>query len=104
MTCTFQQRRGLRCAQPTPATHPHLMSPGETTPGILQTEYASRRAALASLLPANSLALFPATPAAYMGHDVPYSPHHQDTDLFYLCGLQEQTSLLACAKPSADSA
>ena len=80
------------------------MSPGETTPGILQTEYASRRAALASLLPANSLALFPATPAAYMGHDVPYSPHHQDTDLFYLCGLQEQTSLLACAKPSADSA
>lgn len=37
-----------------------------------------------------------------MAHDVPYYPHHQDTDLLYLCGLQEPQSLLACVKPPHD--
>ena len=39
-----------------------------------------------------------------MAHDVAYFPHHQDTDLLYLSGLQEHTSLLACVKPTADAA
>lgn len=39
-----------------------------------------------------------------MAHDVAYSPHHQDTDLLYLCGLQEPQSLLACIKPPGAAA
>ena len=79
------------------------MSPGEVTPGIQAGEYEARRQRLAAALPSGSLALFPATPQAYMSHDVPYFPHHQDTDLLYLCGLQEHTSLLACVKPASSS-
>ena len=96
-------RRFLRCAQPTPPTHPHLLSTGEVTPGLSANEFAARRAKFAELLPPHTMALFPAAPRAYMSHDVPF-PHHQDTDLLYLSGLQEHSSLLACVKPSADSA
>ena len=96
--------RGLHCAQPTPQTHPHIMRPGEVTPGISAREYEERRRNLAASLPAGSLALFPSSPQAFMAHDVAYFPHHQDTDLLYLSGLQEHTSMLACVKPTADAA
>jgi Xaa-Pro aminopeptidase len=94
----------LHCAQPTPATHPHLMAKGEVTPGIGAIEYEERRARLAESLPAGSMALFPSAARGFMSHDVPYAPYYQDTDLFYLCGLQEYSSLLACVKPTADAA
>ena len=96
-------QRPRHFAQPTPATHPHLMQPGEVTPGISSAEYVDRRQKLAESLPEGSLALFASTPIAYMSHDVPYFPHHQDTDLLYLCGLQEHSSILACVKPAAAS-
>lgn len=86
-------------AQPLPQTHPHLMNPGEVTPGISANEYQSRRARLAATLPLGSVALFPAAPRAYLSHDVPF-PHYQDSDLYYLCGLQEHSSLLAVTKPA----
>ena len=74
------------------------MNEGEVTPGISTQEYQSRRSRLAAALPAGSLALFPSAPLAYQSHDVPF-PLHQDTDLSYLCGLLEPSSLLAVAKP-----
>ncbi|CAG8723280.1 316_t:CDS:10, partial [Acaulospora morrowiae] len=43
--------------QPTPETHPHLMKPGEVTPGILAMEYELRRALLMERLPENSIAI-----------------------------------------------
>lgn len=78
------------------------MAAGEVTPGVSLTEYQARREAVAAELPPGSLALWPAAPQAFMAHDVPYIPYLQDTDLFYLCGFQEHSSLLACARP-ADS-
>lgn len=73
-------------------------------PGISAGEFRQRRERLAAALPDGALALFPATPVSYMSHDVPYHPHHQDTDMLWLCGLQEHTSLLACVKPSGGPA
>ena len=93
----------LPIAQPTAETHPHLLAPGETTPGIGQSEYAQRRERLASALPEGSLALFPAAPLGYMSHDVPY-PFVQNSDLLWLSGLQEPSSLLACVKRRGASA
>lgn len=93
------QLRFLRCAQPMPSTHPHLMAPGEVTPGIAGSEYAERRKNLAASLPAGSIAIFPSAPFAYMSHDVPF-PLFQDTEMLYLCGLQEHSSFLACVKPA----
>ncbi|CAG8447958.1 2185_t:CDS:10 [Scutellospora calospora] len=43
--------------QPTPETHPHLMKPGETTPGIKAVEYELRRAMLMDRLSENSVAV-----------------------------------------------
>ena len=88
-----------RIAQPLPGSHPHLMAPGELTPGITEAEFVRRRERLVDSLPPGSLALFPAAPQAFMSHDVPF-PHHQDTDLLYLSGLQEHSSLLTCTKPA----
>ncbi|KYO36269.1 hypothetical protein Y1Q_0024045 [Alligator mississippiensis] len=34
--------------QPSPFTHPHLLKPGEVTPGLSQVEYALRRHKLMS--------------------------------------------------------
>jgi Xaa-Pro aminopeptidase len=69
-------------------------------PGISAEEYQARRTQLAHRLPPGSLALFPARPRGYMSHDVPF-PHHQDTDLSYLCGFLEPSSLLAVVKPAS---
>ncbi|CAG8512619.1 15894_t:CDS:10 [Cetraspora pellucida] len=43
--------------QPTPETHPHLMKPGEITPGITAIEYELRRAKLMDRLSENSVAI-----------------------------------------------
>ncbi|CAG8635569.1 38739_t:CDS:10, partial [Gigaspora margarita] len=43
--------------QPTPETHPHLMKPGELTPGIAALEYELRRAKLMDRLSENSVAM-----------------------------------------------
>ena len=64
-------RRWLaRIAQPTAETHPHLMRPGETTPGLPATEFRDRRARLAQQLPDGAAALFPSSVVGYMSHDV----------------------------------
>lgn len=89
-------------AQPSPTTHPHLMALGEVTPGVSRDEYVHRRQQLAAALEPGSMALFPASPLSHMTHDVHY-PHYQDSDFYYLCGLQEHSSLLACVRPASGS-
>ena len=101
---TFARRSTpiVRIAQPTAATHPHLMNDGELTPGIQASEYASRRARFGELLPEGCLALFPAASQAHMGHDVPF-PYHQNSDLSYLSGFLEPSCLLVCLRPRGAS-
>ena len=95
--------RQKRIAQPLASTHPHLLSPGELTAGIQSSEYSERRSRLAELLPPGALALFPAAAPGYMSHDV-QAPYHQDSDLFYLSGFAEHSSLLACIRPEHGAA
>lgn len=52
--------------QPTPATHPELLAPGELQPGVTAAEFAGRRAALAAMLPPGAVAVLPAAPLVYM--------------------------------------
>ena len=52
--------------QPLYQSHPHLVQPGELTPGIPQKEYERRRKALMDSLPDNSVVVCAAAPIKYM--------------------------------------
>lgn len=88
--------------QPTPETHPHLLAPGEISPGIAATEFKKRRQELLKLLPNNSMALFPAASEKFMSLDVPY-PYRQNSDLFYLTGLTQPNVVLLLDKTQISS-
>uniref|UniRef100_H3CHN3 X-prolyl aminopeptidase 3, mitochondrial n=1 Tax=Tetraodon nigroviridis TaxID=99883 RepID=H3CHN3_TETNG len=91
--------------QPSPFTHPHLLKPGEVTPGLSQMEYEFRRCKLASLIEAQADKLGPSAsssthvvivlshPTRYMTNDIPY-PFHQNQDFLYLSGILEPDSAL----------
>ncbi|XP_069087243.1 xaa-Pro aminopeptidase 3 isoform X2 [Pleurodeles waltl] len=86
--------------QPSHFTHPHLLAPGEVTPGLTQTEYALRRHKLMALVQKEAVGadtehavLLLSNPTYYMTNDIPY-PFHQDTNFLYLTGFQEPDSLL----------
>ncbi|CAB4400223.1 unnamed protein product [Rhizophagus irregularis] len=83
--------------QPTAKTHPHLMKPGEVTPGITATEYEFRRARLMNMLPENSVAIALGYRTRYMSNKVFY-PFHQNTDFFYLCGFNEPDAAIVLEK------
>ncbi|XP_068606208.1 xaa-Pro aminopeptidase 3 [Brachionichthys hirsutus] len=118
--CVWCQRRSIsvkpgglkpkrvppRClGQPSPFTHPHLLKPGEVTPGLSQTEYELRRHRLASLVEAQADRLGPSAssdthvvvvlshPTRFMSNDIPY-PFHQNQDFLYLSGILEPDSAL----------
>lgn len=63
---TAAVRAGAEAGQPTAATHPDMLRPGELLPGLAATEFAARRAALAAMLPPGGVALVPAAPLVYM--------------------------------------
>ncbi|KAI9206845.1 peptidase M24, structural domain-containing protein [Polychytrium aggregatum] len=89
-------------AQPTPSTHPHLMKPGEVTPGISELEYELRRAKLMSECPDGSVVVVAGYGLRYMTNGIFY-PFHQNTNLLYLCGFMEPDSALILEKsPSLD--
>jgi intermediate cleaving peptidase 55 len=73
----------MTMGQPTASTHPHLLSPGELTPGLTREAFASRRARLAASLPPGSVIVVPSAPTSWMSHDVAY-PYRADTDFRYL--------------------
>ncbi|NXI72174.1 XPP3 aminopeptidase, partial [Anseranas semipalmata] len=87
--------------QPSPFTHPHLLKPGEVTPGLSQVEYALRRHKLMALIQKEAhgwdgldhTVILLSNPTYYMSNDIPYV-FHQDTNFLYLCGFQEPDSIL----------
>eukprot|EP00126_Sphaerothecum_destruens_P012550 Sdes_comp21504_c0_seq1m20125 len=89
------QKRPL--GQATPAFHPHLLKPGEITPGCTSQEYSSRRKRLLDLLPNNSVALLCSHPLVIMSADIPY-PFRQNSNFLYLTGFLEPDAVLVLSK------
>ncbi|KAJ1910620.1 aminopeptidase [Tieghemiomyces parasiticus] len=83
--------------QPTPETHPHLMTTGEVTPGITAAEYALRRRKLLERLPAESIAVAFGHRLQYKATHVFY-PFHQNSDFLYLTGFNEPDAILLLEK------
>jgi hypothetical protein len=55
-----------RYGQPMHCSHPHLLQPGELTPGIQASEYARRRKQLMDSLPMGSVVFCSAAELKYM--------------------------------------
>ncbi|PCG98472.1 Hypothetical protein PENO1_054330 [Penicillium occitanis (nom. inval.)] len=82
----------LQFGQPLHETHPHLLEPGELTPGITAQEYAQRRSRLANRLPKNAIAIVAAADIKYRAAGVFYE-YRQDSNFFYLTGFNEPGAL-----------
>jgi hypothetical protein len=101
---TFRSRPGLpairtlvsaaecQFGQPLHETHPHLIAPGDLTPGISALEYHHRRAALASKLPKNGIA---SNEVKYRSGAVFYE-FHQEPNFYYLTGKGTRFSVGRC--------
>lgn len=92
----------LQFGQPVHETHPHLLAPGELTPGITAQEYADRRSRLASLLPADSVVILPAAELKYRSGAV-FFPFRQESNFLYLTGFSEPDSLAVIRTISSPS-
>ncbi|ODV90325.1 hypothetical protein CANCADRAFT_26013 [Tortispora caseinolytica NRRL Y-17796] len=79
--------------QPIYETHPHLIQPGEISPGITAQEYYERRIRLSSLLRPKSAAILIGSDVKYRAGNVFYE-FHQDPNFFYLTGFDEPDSLM----------
>ncbi|KAI1478084.1 Creatinase/aminopeptidase [Daldinia eschscholtzii] len=82
----------LLFGQPVHETHPHILAPGELTPGITAQEYHDRRAALCHSLPPNSAVLLPAATLKYRSGAV-FFAFRQESNFLYLTGFSEPDSL-----------
>lgn len=91
----------LQFGQPLHETHPHLLGPGELTPGITALEYAQRRARLAAALPANSIAVLPSSETKFRSGSVFYE-FHQECNFFYLTGFNEPEGLAVIVRGSTE--
>jgi len=85
------------CGQPLHYSHPHLLMPGELTPGIQSSEFEERRKRLLNLLPNNSVAFLAGASLCYMSKDIPYS-FRQNSDFLYLTGFQEPDAYMMLEK------
>ncbi|KAL6304156.1 peptidase M24, structural domain-containing protein [Sparassis latifolia] len=83
--------------QPLYPSHPHLMKPGEITPGIPAEEYERRRRALMDSLPDKSLVVCVAGQVKYMSGKIFYK-FRQASDFWYLTGFAEPASALVLEK------
>ncbi|KAI0699804.1 peptidase M24 [Cytidiella melzeri] len=88
-----------RFGQPLFASHPHLMKPGEVTPGVSAEEYERRRRALMERLPADSLVVSIAGQTKYMSGQIFYK-FRQASDFWYLTGFEEPDSAVVLEKTS----
>lgn len=68
---------------------------------LTAADFCQRRQALAQLMVANSVALFPANPEQVRSRDTEF-PFRQDSDLLYLCGFNEPQSMLVVVKRADD--
>ncbi|KAL2119647.1 hypothetical protein VTJ04DRAFT_6608 [Mycothermus thermophilus] len=87
----------LDFGQPVHETHPHMLKPGEITPGITAQEYADRRARLAFSLPDGAIALLPSSNIQYRSGAV-FFPFRQESNFLYLTGFSEPQSLAVIRK------
>ncbi|KAH6842982.1 peptidase M24, structural domain-containing protein [Chaetomium sp. MPI-CAGE-AT-0009] len=87
----------LEFGQPVYETHPHILEPGEVTPGITAQEYADRRAKLAFSLPDGGVAVLPSAEVKYRSGAVFY-PFRQESNFLYLAGFSEPQSLAVIRK------
>ncbi|KAI0601112.1 peptidase M24, structural domain-containing protein [Biscogniauxia sp. FL1348] len=81
----------LLFGQPVYETHPHLLAPGQLTPGITAQEYHERRAALCQSLPPHSAVVLPAAPVQYRSGAV-FHAYRQESNFLYLTGFSEPES------------
>ncbi|KAF4252293.1 hypothetical protein CNMCM8057_006282 [Aspergillus fumigatus] len=86
----------LKFGQPLHETHPHLLNPGELTPGITALEYAQRRSRLANKLPKNAIAVLAASEVTYRATGI-FNNYRQDSNFFYLTGFNEPNALAIIA-------
>ncbi|KAJ5702240.1 hypothetical protein N7488_009788 [Penicillium malachiteum] len=82
----------LKFGQPLHETHPHLLDPGELTPGIKAIEYAQRRSKLANRLPEGAVAILAASEVKYRAPGI-FHEYHQESNFFYLTGFNEPNAL-----------
>ncbi|RDW81436.1 aminopeptidase P family protein [Aspergillus mulundensis] len=82
----------LKFGQPLHETHPHLLDPGELTPGITALEYAHRRSRLANKLPKHAVAVLSAAEVTYRASGI-FNVYRQDSNFFYLTGFNEPNAL-----------
>ncbi|KAK6854256.1 metallopeptidase family M24 [Apiospora arundinis] len=87
--------------QPVHETHPHMLAPGELTPGITAQEYHDRRARLIASLPPNSAVLLPSAEIQFRSGAV-FHAFRQDTAFLYLTGFSEPESLALLVKHDND--
>ncbi|KAI0437454.1 peptidase M24, structural domain-containing protein [Xylaria telfairii] len=87
----------LLFGQPVHETHPHLLKPGELTPGITAQEYHERRSALCALLPANSAVILRGADVKYRSGAV-FHAFRQESNFLYLTGFSEPESLAVLRK------
>ncbi|KAI1166147.1 peptidase M24, structural domain-containing protein [Nemania serpens] len=78
--------------QPVHETHPHLLKPGELTPGITAQEYHDRRSALCARLPAGSAVVLRSAEVQYRSGAV-FRAFRQESNFLYLTGFSEPESL-----------
>ena len=86
-TRTLVSAAECQFGQPLHETHPHLIAPGDLTPGISALEYHHRRAALASKLPKNGIAILAANEVKFRSGAVFYE-FHQEPNFYYLTGKE----------------
>ncbi|KAH9894071.1 peptidase M24, structural domain-containing protein [Cubamyces lactineus] len=92
----FTQLKPTLYGQPLAPSHPHLVGPEETTPGIPQEEYDRRRRELMERLPDGSLVVCIAGQIKYMsGRDYKF---RQSSDFWYLTGFEEPDAAVIIQK------
>ncbi|KKK23694.1 metallopeptidase family M24 [Aspergillus rambellii] len=82
----------LKFGQPLHETHPHILNPGQLTPGITALEYAHRRSRLANKLPKHAVAVLAAAEVTYRASGI-FNEYRQDSNFFYLTGFNEPNAL-----------
>ncbi|UNI18208.1 Intermediate cleaving peptidase 55 [Purpureocillium takamizusanense] len=87
----------LKFGQPVYETHPHILKPGEITPGITAQEYADRRAALADAMTDGSVAVLHAAPLQYKSGAV-FHPYRQESNFLWLTGWNEPDAVAIIEK------
>ncbi|KAI1118344.1 peptidase M24, structural domain-containing protein [Nemania sp. NC0429] len=91
-TATPTPASRLLFGQPVHETHPHLLKPGELTPGITAQEYHERRSALCARLPAGSAVVLRSAEVQYRSGAV-FHAFRQESNFLYLTGFSEPESL-----------